>query len=542
MPSMIKGKILFYNSTNGTGLVITQEKKKYPFSVEQWDDFETMPTLGLSVLCSVQDDKIVTIKTTDKSTEKQLSKELLKDPETLEKVELPQKDLKEVISESLAKKQVMTPQKHKSSSLNDIETELSKLLNRSSGNLDFLDKKISLTADIYSSIKIYIDEVDIHLKKRMNYKKVDGRLDYLLAKRFLWTTYNNLKDIDRTIITNRIASVRKDLEFMDKLHENFTKRTTSPAVAFEELFLTVQTEYRSVKSFTRATTEKLHYLQKQEEILKNKRENKNNLIAETKDKKLRAKLNEELKTLNGTYVDIVHMMARVQEIQNINLKRLKDFETKYQEEFYKNFKKEAKKYKDIILDILNAQAFFLDFSLWKEAKISNDIRVYFKKLSIDVELNTKTYLKYYLSTLDESKSSEASKELYTLYDHLNDIYKEYILVITSSAQDAMEYEQAIKGIDNSYNVKSFINEINCVKFAMMYTIKAIVVEEKLQKTNADIFLDYYHSHILSKPKILYIGNNIPTPSSIYHIDKRLPLNTYPRAVASGVKDILTIVH
>lgn len=538
---MIDAKILFYNGTTGTGLVITEDKKKYPFSVEQWNNFDILPKLGLWVSCQFEDDKIISLDIKEEIILAPVSKEksFLTEKEQEKEKKLEQ-SLKDAVEQSLEEHQLLVPQKYNSNSLSSMEKDLSTLLNSSSSNLDSLNKKIQLTSDIYKSIKIYISEVNTHVKKRMNYKKVDGRLDYLLAKRFLWTTYNNLQDIDRGIITSRITSVRKDLEFMDKLYENFTKKTNYPAVAFEELFLSVQTEYKSVKNFTLKTTEKIQYLQRQEEMLNNQRKEKNEVIRETKNKKKLIQLNKELKLLNGTYVDIVHMMARVQEIQNINLKRLHDFERKYQEEFYQNFKQEAKKYKGIIRDILNAQAYFLDFTLWKEAKVSKDIRNHFKKLSIDVELNTKTYLKYYLSTLDESKSSQSTKELYTLYDHLSDIYKEYIIVITSSAQDAIEFEQSIKSMDKSYNVKSFINEVNCVKFAMMYTIKAIVVEEQLQTTNANAFLDYYHSHIFSKPKILLIGNRLSFSPSNYHIEKKVPSNPSPRVVASALKDILTL--
>ena len=527
MVSMITAKILFYNTNNGTGLLIDEQGKKYSFSVEQWEDFNTMPSTGEVVDCMIQNDKVISLKATQEITQKQRNK-----PQQQEE---PQQELKTAILESLQSKK---PQNnHKITK----ESDLEKLLTSSnSSNLSILDKKIVPTSDIDSSIKAYIDEVNIHLTKRMNYKKIDGRLDYQLAKRFLWTTYNNLKDIDSNIITPKILLVEKDLHFMDKLYENFTNKTTSSTTAFEELFLSVQTDYQVIKNFTKKSAEKLKYLKQQEQILKVQRDNKNALITETKDKKQRNKLNDELKTLNGTYVDIVHMMAKIEEIQTINKTRLKDFEAKYRAEFDISFKREAKKYKDIIKDILNAQAFYLDFSLWREAKISKDIRTYFKKLSLNVELNTKTYLKYYLSTLDETKSSQTTKELTLLYDHLCEIYKEYIVVLCSSAQEAMEYEQSIKSIDKSYNVKSFIDEKSCIKFSMIYSIKLIVIEEKLRKTDANSFLNYFHSHIISKPKILYIGNTNPKYSSNYHIDKKLPANVSGRVVATSVKDILDL--
>ena len=43
------GKILCFSAESGQGMIMSSEKKKINFSVADWEDFETMPSLGLEV-------------------------------------------------------------------------------------------------------------------------------------------------------------------------------------------------------------------------------------------------------------------------------------------------------------------------------------------------------------------------------------------------------------------------------------------------------------------------------------------------------------
>lgn len=62
------------------------------------------------------------------------------------------------------------------------------------------------------AISNYFNVIKHNIDSGKNYQKVDGRLDYLLIRRFLWTTYNNLTDIDIQIISPKINTLKKDLE------------------------------------------------------------------------------------------------------------------------------------------------------------------------------------------------------------------------------------------------------------------------------------------------------------------------------------------
>ena len=245
---------------------------------------------------------------------------------------------------------------------------------------------------------------------------------------------------------------------------------------------------------------------------------------------------KELKTINGTYADIVHMIAKLQEQYTQNHEKLDKFENTYKTEFYENFKKESNKYKATLTDILDAQAFLLDSVLWKEAKTSKTILAYFNNLPVDVELNTKGYLKYYLNSIDEGKSSQNAKELFELYEYLQEVQKDCILILVESAQDAMEYEKELQQHCKDMKIKAFIDEVTAFKWAMSKPVKIIIIEEYINNTNAKRFLDYYHNAILSKPKIIVIGNSLEISAKKYTISKHLKNASSPKTVAKAAHD------
>jgi hypothetical protein len=501
-----------------------------------------MPSLGLTISYLLKDEIPSDIKVHEVAEEK-------KKEENEKKIELEtqEKEPEVVVQETklepepkpkpVTAKHSSTP-KCKNKDLEKIGDELNALLNDSSDNINSLNARISLSMNIADTMQDYFDTLKRELAKREGYKKVNGRLDYSLAKRFLWTTFNNLVDIDSNVITLRISSIRDDLKFISDLEEDFHKKTLYPLSAFEKIFLNSQVEYTLVKQMTLEIVERLNLLQNKEQKLTAEKEKKKLDLARTKDKEIQKQLIQEIKVLNGTYVDIVHMMAKLKEIHKKNAKRLLDFETTYKENFYKTFQQEASKHKANIANVLNAQAYLLDSLLWKEAKSSEVILQYFKSLSIDIELNTKTYLKYYLSTLDENKANKESKDLFAFYDYLEKKHRDYILILTASPQEAMDYTQSIKSADKTLIVKSFISELESIKWAMANTVKVLILESTLMTTTASKYLDYYHSHIFSKPKIILIGDEQNIKSTQYVINKQLPSFVQSKQLASTLKQLL----
>jgi len=558
------GKILFYNDSNGEGIIITQEKKKYKFSVNEWSDFESMPIAGLEVSFKIEEDKAIEIEVVPQKEEKQ-EKPII--PKTLPKQEQENKEpeesskifqevtlpnnytpldkTKNIIKEKKISVQaededeeVVKAQRYKEEELTISEEELADLLTNSKQSISKLDKNIKQTMSISDTMKRYFHFVSESINKRLGYKKVNGRLDYKLAKRFIWTTYNNLREIDFHIISIRIKSVSDDLKQMGRLQEDFERKVRYPTIAFEDIFLSSQIEYRKTKIIAQKISEKLSSLKVKEHSLGVERKKFQKQIEEEESLSQKQDLQKKLKIISGTYVDIVHMIAKLQDEYTLQMEKLVKFEEEHKDLFNKEFTKEAKRYKNFILDIVNAQAYLLDFLLWKEAKTSKAILNHFKNLAIDVELNTKGYLKYYLSTLDESKTNEHTKELFELYKHLQDIYKDYVLILSDDVQDAMEFEQCIKGIVKNLGVKAFIDELQALKWAMTNSVKIIVITDTLQLSSSQKFLDSYHNNIFSKPEIVFLGHIPEKHSKNYSIRRVLPRNASARVVMQTIKEVI----
>ena len=524
------GKILFYNETQGDGIIITPDKKKYPFYIGEWDDFETMPSVGIDVAFALKNEKPTAIVTLHKGEGD--ASDILKQEQGLEAY-MPSKPVANI------EEKEHTSHRYHNKSLTEAEGELVSLINASQKTLHSIGEKINLTVNLSDTMQKYFATIKKHIQKRQGYKKVDGRLNYVLAKRFIWTTFNNLIEIDPRIVTLRIKSISDDLKFMGTLYEDFNKKTKYPSSAFEEIFLAYQIEYKQIKETTLQITEKLALLKSKEKTVDGARKKKQEEIdkADTKEQILR--LTKELKMLNGTYVDVIHMIAQLQEEHTLNRKKLMEFENSYKDDFYKKFQEEAQKYKDFLVDIVNAQAYLLDILLWREAKVSKSIQLYFKELPVDVELNTRGYLKYYLSTLDEEKYSQSTKELFELYEHLLEVHKDYVLVVCVNAQDAMDYELALQQVCQNFGVKAFIDEISALRWAVTHSVKYIVVEEMLQITNAKKFLDAYHNNIFSKPKVIVVGENVVLHSKQYDVAKTFPASLSPHNVATQLKSFIS---
>lgn len=527
----ILGKILFYSEQNGRGIVITKENQKFEFEIGFWNDYDTLPSHGLEVVLECSADGAV------EAIEAIKNDALFTAMPKEQKLQTPVKLKNEGVK---VQEETNKIYKSKNKEINSATLQLDALLNDTGDGIKRLLENISLSVGINDTMKKYFNELQFKIVEREGYKKVNGRLDFDLAKRFLWTTYYNLIEIDPDILTPRIKSIGDDLKMMGQVKDNFDQRIRYPLSAFEDIFLSSQSEYQLVKKMTKESIERLAFLRSKEEKIAQDRKKKQQEIDIEVDREKKLSLTQELKVLNGTYVDIVHMFARLQEISQLNTKRLQEFENSYKEDFFKKFRNESKKYHKNIVEVLNAQAYLLDSLLWKAAKVSEAVVSHFKTVDIDIELNTMTYLKYYLSTLDESKVSKSTQELFKYYDYLSEIHKDCLLILSSSAQDAMEYTSYIQKKEPHLVVKSFISELESLKWAMQNSVKVIVIEDRLVSTTAKQYLDYYHQHIFSKPKIIIVGNAYENSTSNYSVKKVVPENASPKAVHEAIREYLDV--
>ena len=517
-----EGKILFFNENDGKGIIITATREKIDFLVAEWNDYELMPTTGLEVVFDVEDNYAYEIVAKENYV---AENSLEKDDDTFEENILVEE---EVIEDDVD----ISEEEHEAFEdetlidvLDDAECDVLK---------EERPQSITNTLNLSTAIKNYFTMIQENIEKRKAYKNAEGRLEYLLVRRFLWTTYNNLTEIDIQIITPKIRTLGEDLTKMSNIYDDFRRKIKYPKLAYAEVFLASQAEYLKIRRGAQKILEKLERLRLDEQTIGALKEVRKKELQESIDSEQLSALEDEFKSLSGSYVDVVHMMAELDERYKSDMQLLTDFEQEYREDFYKLFGIEVKKHEFDLVDILNAQAYIFDLQLWHKAKHSKSIKAHFKQSSISGELNTRTYLKYYLSTQDETKATEETKKLFTLYEYLSSIHKEYILLVMATPQDALDYEAAIKSMQKSYEVKTFVDELNAIKWAMKNSVKVLVLEEELVKVRAERFIEIYAKNVLSKPKIVLIGEK-PKNSKL-SIEKLLQNGVSSRLVAQAVRD------
>jgi ribosomal protein S8 len=323
---------------------------------------------------------------------------------------------------------------------------------------------------------------------------------------------------------------------MGHIYDDFMRKTKYPHLAYQEVFLSSQAEYMKIKVGAQLIVDSLGRLKIDEALIGGTSEVKKNELKENIQTEQFFALEGELKSLNGAYVDVVHMMAELDERYKADMKLLNEFEDEHRKDFYKLFAVEADKHKYDLVDILKAQAYIFDMQLWNKAKRSKSVKTHFKKSSIVGELNAKTYLKHYLSTQDSNKSSTDTKKLFELYEYPVTVQKDYILVVSATSQDAMDHETAIKDLDKSYAVESFIDEIAAIKWAMKNSVKVLALEELLSKVGGEKFLRIYAKNVLSNPKIMFISEK--SKFNEVAISKLVSPGASSKVLAQNVKSII----
>ncbi|DAB28036.1 MAG TPA: hypothetical protein CFH78_04575 [Sulfurimonas sp. UBA10385] len=538
------GKILFFNENEGKGIIITSQKEKIDFIVNEWNDFDIMPSLGLEVVFNLKDKKALNILSKESSKLQKNEPSIVHVQQEIKPEEIIKETLKEIVSISELTQELASEIETEIETEIDteVETEVEEELEYDDDEeLEYDDESrpesITISINIATAISNYFTKIKEHLEHRSVYKKVPGSLDYVLIKRFLFTTFNNLSDIDLHIITPKIKMLYEDLKVMSSFYDDFIEKTKYPNIAYQEVFLSCQAEYVKIKVGAEHTIEKLNQLRTSEEqldgILKVRKED---LASNIQSDEFTA-LQYELKSLSGAYVDMVHLMAELDERYKYDLKLLSTFEEEYKAEFSEIFRTEALFYKKDLLKVLNAQAYLLDSQLWQEAKKSKAVKAHFKDSSVSGELNTKTYLKYYLDSLDSDKATDETKKLFALYDYLISVQKDYILIVVNSALDAMEYESYIKNLKLTLDIKSFVDEKSAIKWAINNSVKVLIVEDRLQNVTVEKFLHVYKKHVSITPKIVLLGEK-PKANS-FSISCLLSRNASSKVVAENIKTLLT---
>ena len=400
-------------------------------------------------------------------------------------------------------------------------------------------KDIAISMNTKAAVNKYSEEIEGQIEKRARYRNNQKKLDYKLVRRFLWTAFNNLHELDLSIIKPNVRILSNHLREMAKSYNDFTRKTKYPSLAYDEIFLAKQSEYTQLKKNTEKIVKEVQRLRVSERYLADKLKKCKKVLEQMKDSKKTPKYKELLqksKNINGSYTDSIHFCSILREKNIENRKKITSFDKRYKDEFTLYFEKTAVVYEKAFTDILGAMAFELDKVLWENAKESSQIRDFFENSSVNGEFNTKTYLKYYLESAELDDSLEERQGLLELYEYLNTLHIESILIVANNVNDAIEYKQSIvKVVGKSKEVVSFTDEKLALKWAFQNSVKVLIIHDTLQNMRLEHFCDYYTKYSLEKSQVVLLGKDKKIKSKII---KTLNPDIMPHVLAKHVKELI----
>ena len=466
-----QARILFYNTSEGNGIVITRQKEKFDFSVTAWNDFDTMPQVGLDVVCDFEHDLITSIKPFDAGT--------------------PPFDAAQNI-----------PSEQRARDKQEDEKNSLALWEKNRAKIDV----IRLNVPVNTCVEQYFKKIDEDIDKRTGYKNAAYRLDYLKMRRFLFTMYNNLIELDMHFITPRIKTMRDDLIQMSSVYDDFRSKATYPEIAFEKVFLSRQDEYQLVKHDAELAHAEYSRLVGAEERLSEMLEEKEEVLERTlRSSPIFERLEEEHKELKSDYVDTVHMMATLDEAYRHDTELMMAFEQQYKETFFRIFDKASKQYRKQIVHILDAQAYLFDEQLWMQAQKSKIIQSFFEEAHIEGDYSSKTFLKYYLNSLDPEKISEEQRELFKLYEYLETIARDVVVAVVKDVESAFAFKALFVKIAMPIEYQVFVDTRKAFAWLQKHRASVLMCEEKLDKITSEGFIKQFQEKIGSRAACVLIS-------------------------------------
>lgn len=362
----MRGKILFYNPQTGEGKLIAEGGEKMDFSADHWDDFDIMPEAGKTVTCRLEGGVLTGVSA----------------------VETPRTS------------------SHESGSPEKTAASL---------------KRGNSTFTIQQTLDSYFKPIDFLIGDPPEVVNTKEQLDFFLVRRFLMTAYNDLRSLDGSLhrdpeVTEKLETIQE----LQKAYRNVKDRVDKYKLAFEMIFLRSQPEYLRFIRHKEQCLSRISTLSAMEESLFpdiRKKEEEFKQIP-LKEAAKRLKMEEELKKLRKSYVDVIHENAGIAE----ELSTIEDVKAKYTEIYYDEFVTELLKRASFYLkqlgQILNYRAYEFDSLIWNHAANSKSIKEYFASSGIQGDYSILTFLRYYLKTLDKEKLSEEQRELFRLQEYL----------------------------------------------------------------------------------------------------------------------------
>jgi hypothetical protein len=380
------------------------------------------------------------------------------------------------------------------------------------GHLNKSDYSITLSLGIKESILEYFSYARSALGAFQNYSKRHREIDFLKMRRFLNTTYKTMNEIDSDFMADRLSKLHKNVQTMAKIYDDFLNKSRGSAHSFETIFLQRQEDYVKYEALLTHNADEITVLREQADQFKKS-------VAEAKDRLKRSpkflshysEKEENLKRLKRRENAVIVRLGHIIEENLIISELIRDFRDFYEDEFIVMFGKYTQNLKPELLSILNAMAFEFDVELWLKARESAVIQNYFKNAYAGDVISSKTYLTYYLKSLDPNKLNEEHKELQKLLDYLNETTPLHCVLYMPAAEDLERFSSALDADNNGIVIHGFSSAKVALEEAFKTRIDILILDLESQGDILENFLELYHKHSMKlkkQAKIVLIATEV----------------------------------
>lgn len=322
------------------------------------------------------------------------------------------------------------------------------------------------------------------ISKYREFIKDKPELDFLRIRRFLLSAYNQLTSLDPHVANPRLQSMKNEILRLFADFEEFIKKSNyPPQYSFEKIFLNRQIEYVAMLQTVETTQSIITSTTIQERSMSKTLKQLEESFAKATDKGTQRYSLEEkhLKSFRKRYVDTVDYLGKQRVILAKSQTACEDFSNQYFQEFCKIFIPLVKEIKSDFLLLLNTKAYELDRLLWDRAKGSTAIRRFFIKAGIYGTYSSKTFLKYFLRSLDHDKIRGDTNQLVNLLKYLEGFSRKNILLLRESIEEAKKFQFFLSKFDEDLQITVSTDPRILVKFPDIAQFNLILMDKVIKK-------------------------------------------------------------
>jgi CheY-like chemotaxis protein len=476
--SKVKGRILFYNHNDGKGLVITENKMKYNFSIEDWGDFDHTPEIKQLVEFDIKDDKIIDITVIVQEEVKNNSQE---------------EEHVEVKTEPKVQDSVSSPANVNEAPKVDQKPNFKKDEFQNQ-ELKRDITQIRLQVDVKTAIDKYFHKYKADMAAKYKPDEKTKLLDYFKMKRFLNTAFNHLMERDPDFGDDRLFILKQELEESGDELKKFKDQASHPKLRFENIFLSQQDDFVELKKQMEGNKRSIDvYKNSSNSLASSLRRKEESLYSMDKKSNEYRRVEYDVKALRRKYFDALDSMDKFKKL-NENLMIIRDdFAKKYYKEFLGYFTVITEELDEQLTYLVFSKAYEFDTHMWMKARTSAAIRQFFIESQINGTFSSKTFLKYFLNSLDSSKLSHGNKDLMKLLHYLESIEEKSILIINENSDSRGTLRYLASGINKEYKITAvnspveFYNVVHNVNPDLVFidtNIRQFTISEFVQEVQS----------------------------------------------------------